>query len=77
MPEVDGYETAAAIRAREKLTGKRLPILGLTAHGFAGSGVVPGGGYECYVKPIRQEDLHRVIAELAQLAATAQLTESG
>jgi PAS domain S-box-containing protein len=79
MPEVDGYETAAAIRAREKLTGKRLPILGLTAHGFAQDReLCLAVGMDAYLsKPIRQEDLHRVIAELAQLAATAQLTESG
>ena len=73
MPELDGYETAAAIRIREKLTGKRLPILGLTAHGFAHDReLCLAVGMDAYLsKPVRQEELHRVIAELAQLAPTA------
>jgi PAS domain S-box-containing protein len=78
MPEVDGYETAAAIRKREELTGKRLPILGLTAHGFAHDReLCLAVGMDAYLsKPVRQEELHRVIAELARSAPTVQLAES-
>jgi PAS domain S-box-containing protein len=73
MPEMDGYEATAAIRMREKFTGKRLPILGLTAHGFAHDrDLCLAAGMDAYLsKPVRQEELHRVIAELAQLAPTA------
>jgi PAS domain S-box-containing protein len=70
MPEMDGYELVAAIRARETLTGKRLPILGLTAHGFAHDRErCLAVGMDAYLsKPVRQEELHRTIAELAGLA---------
>jgi len=79
MPEMDGYEATAAIRKKETLSGKRLPILGLTAHGFAHDReLCLAVGMDAYLsKPVRQEELHRVIAELARSALTAQLTESG
>ena len=36
MPDLNGFETTTAIRAREKTTGKRLPIVATTAHAMAG-----------------------------------------
>jgi len=36
MPELDGFEVAAAIRDLEKQTGRYTPILALTAHALAG-----------------------------------------
>jgi PAS domain S-box-containing protein len=32
MPEMDGFEATAAIRDKEKITGKHLPIVAMTAH---------------------------------------------
>jgi signal transduction histidine kinase/ligand-binding sensor domain-containing protein/CheY-like chemotaxis protein len=32
MPEMDGFETAAAVRRREIATGKHIPIVAMTAH---------------------------------------------
>src|SRR5205814_6389092 len=32
MPEMDGLETTAAIRAQEQGTGRHLPIIALTSH---------------------------------------------
>jgi two-component system, sensor histidine kinase and response regulator len=36
MPEMDGFEATAAIRSREQDTGKRIPIVALTANAIEG-----------------------------------------
>jgi len=36
MPEMDGFEATAAIRARERDTGRHLPIIAMTAYTMAG-----------------------------------------
>jgi CheY-like chemotaxis protein len=36
MPEMDGLEAIAAIRAQERLTGTRLPIIAMTANAMQG-----------------------------------------
>jgi PAS domain S-box-containing protein len=36
MPEMDGMEATAAIRQREKTSGKHIPILAMTAHAMRG-----------------------------------------
>src|SRR5580692_7959054 len=36
MPEMDGFEATDAIRTREKISGKHMPIVAMTAHAMAG-----------------------------------------
>jgi len=63
MPEMDGFEATATVRAGEKGTGRHIPILAMTAH------VMKGDDHRClqagmdgYVpKPITPAALYRAI----------------
>jgi two-component system, sensor histidine kinase and response regulator len=66
MPEMDGMEATAAIRAREKTLGIHLPIIGVTAHAMKGDRErCLEGGMDGYVsKPIRPDTLFSELARL-------------
>jgi two-component system sensor histidine kinase/response regulator len=66
MPEMDGFETTAAIRESEKGTGKRMPIVALTAHAMVGDRErCFAAGMDAYTtKPIRTEELNEKVRRL-------------
>jgi two-component system sensor histidine kinase/response regulator len=66
MPEMDGFEATSTIRARERFTGKRIPIIAMTAHAMSGDrDKCLASGMDGYVpKPIRSEELFNVISSL-------------
>ncbi|HET6843681.1 MAG TPA: response regulator [Candidatus Angelobacter sp.] len=63
MPEVDGLEATAAIRAKERQTHSHLPIIAITAHSLRGDrGRCLLAGMDDYIaKPVSKQDLERVI----------------
>jgi len=70
MPEMDGFEAAAAIREQEKTTGKHLPIVAMTAHAMEGDRErCLAAGMDGYVpKPVRAGDLFAAIEQLLHAA---------
>jgi CheY-like chemotaxis protein/HPt (histidine-containing phosphotransfer) domain-containing protein len=66
MPELDGLETTMAIREREKGTGRRMPIVAVTAHAMKGDReLCLQAGMDAYIaKPIHSATLDEVLAEL-------------
>jgi PAS domain S-box-containing protein len=65
MPEMDGFEATAAIRARERDTGRRVRIVAMTAHAMNGDRErCLACGMDGYVsKPIDREDLVKAVEQ--------------
>ncbi|WP_051881455.1 response regulator [Parvularcula oceani] len=64
MPELDGYQATAAIRALEQKEGReRVPIVCLTAHALAGQreDCLAHGMDDYLAKPIKKEALGRIL----------------
>jgi CheY-like chemotaxis protein len=70
MPVMDGYASTAAIRSLERATGRRVPIIAMTAHASsADRGRCLAAGMDDYIsKPIRRDSL---------LAALTRVTGEG
>ncbi len=77
MPEMDGLETAGAVRKKEENTGGHIPIIAMTAHTMKGDReLCLEAGMDDYVsKPISSETLYKAIKSLLpeQLSATKQV----
>ncbi len=63
MPEMDGFEATAAIRAREQAGGEHTPIIAMTAHALKGDRerCLEAGMDHYITKPLRRRDLFAVL----------------
>ena len=68
MPEMDGFEVTAAIRAAERATGAHILILATTAHALVGDRerCLEAGMDEYISKPIHAKTLNSTLAKLTQ-----------
>jgi signal transduction histidine kinase/CheY-like chemotaxis protein len=73
MPEMDGFETTRAIRAKEAASGQRIPIIAMTAHAMKGDRErCLASGMDNYVaKPIHPAELFEAIDRLIRPSTPA------
>jgi two-component system sensor histidine kinase/response regulator len=66
MPVLDGFETTAVIRRNERTTGRRLPIVAMTAHAMTGDlERCLAAGMDGYLtKPIKAADVFSTVARV-------------
>ena len=71
MPEMDGFEATAAIRAHEQVSGGHLPIIAMTAHAMKGDRErCLAAGMDGYVaKPLQAQELFEVVEGFFHRAA--------
>jgi two-component system, sensor histidine kinase and response regulator len=78
MPEMDGLEAAAAIRAKEKASGVHLPIFAMTAHAMPGDKerCLQAGMDDYITKPIRVEELDELLKSFSLKAGRSAVMET-
>ena len=74
MPDLDGFEATAAIRAEEETTGAHIPIIAMTAHAMKGDMErCLEAGMDGYVsKPVQVGELFEAIENLVPAAIKAK-----
>ncbi|MEY4177171.1 MAG: hypothetical protein RLY70_745, partial [Planctomycetota bacterium] len=74
MPEMDGFEAAGAIRAREREqgSGRHLPIVALTAHAMKGDRehCLEAGMDDYLSKPVRAAEIAATLARCLSRSIT-------
>ena len=78
MPKMDGLEATRTIRRREKPTGRRVPIIAMTAHAMKGDRQrCLHAGMDAYLtKPVRSETLLQVLSSVAGGTAAGIVPET-
>jgi two-component system sensor histidine kinase/response regulator len=73
MPEIDGFQVTASIRAQELLTREHLPIIGMTAHALKGDRerCIEAGMDDYISKPINPQELFAVLERFGGASAMA------
>jgi signal transduction histidine kinase/CheY-like chemotaxis protein len=71
MPEMDGFQATAAIRASERLRGSHTPIVALTAHALTGDreNCLANGMDGYLAKPYSAEELNQVLVDVVGMTA--------
>jgi CheY-like chemotaxis protein len=74
MPNMNGFEATAAIREKEKKSGKHIPIIAMTAHAMKGDReMCLEAGMDDYVaKPLKADELLNKIEAIVQKFGKAQ-----
>ena len=75
MPEMDGFEATAIIRAGEQQTGRHLPIVALTANALPGDRerCIQAGMDDYLTKPIKFDELRTTVQRWLATPTTAPL----
>ncbi len=70
MPEMDGYSAAAELRSREAATGRRMPIVALTANALSGDRerCLAAGMDDFLTKPFQREHLAATLSRWLSLS---------
>jgi CheY-like chemotaxis protein len=65
MPDMDGFQATAAIRAREKQSGTHIPIIAITGYAMKGDKQrCLDAGMDSYIsKPLRSKELFEVVEQ--------------
>ena len=71
MPEMDGLETTVLIREKEKITGRHIPIIAMTAQAMTGDRerCLQAGMDDYISKPIEATALLNLVAHFAGTCA--------
>jgi two-component system, sensor histidine kinase and response regulator len=74
MPEMDGFQATQAIRAQQQHSGRRVPIVALTAHAMTGDRekCLAADMDEYIAKPIHRDELLRVVEKVTGPAPRAE-----